>query len=200
VCLRAPPPFVHCMPVRTSGSELTGCLAGGRPFTHLWRKSPNARERAKSPLTRPSTMKPPAWSMRSRSAVTFGLWSRERGSATPARQRTARESPTFATVSERRVTRSETNVEPHAHAGLPQVRRSASIRRTASDSCCATYAQETYGAKAGGEAVVGGVGAAVMMRLMASSNVYTCVRTCQASSASGAASTSGPMCCSLYGS
>ena len=36
----------------TSGSAETGCFEGGSSATHLWRKSPSARDRERSPLTR----------------------------------------------------------------------------------------------------------------------------------------------------
>jgi hypothetical protein len=101
-------------------------------------KSPSALDNDRSPFTRPSTMKPPACRIRCLSAATLGLWSRESGSGTPARHRTARESPTLATVSERCVTSNATRVVPHAHAGRPQWRKSASICRITSASCCAT--------------------------------------------------------------
>mmetsp|Transcript_14692 Transcript_14692/g.36608 ORF Transcript_14692/g.36608 Transcript_14692/m.36608 type:complete len:264 (+) Transcript_14692:482-1273(+) len=74
----------------SSGVEMTKRLSG---------LSPKALDTASTPPTRhvpAQTTTPPAFSMRVRSSLLFGLWSTERATAFPALQSTARESPTFA--------------------------------------------------------------------------------------------------------
>mmetsp|Transcript_2336 Transcript_2336/g.5225 ORF Transcript_2336/g.5225 Transcript_2336/m.5225 type:complete len:272 (-) Transcript_2336:1024-1839(-) len=57
--------------------------------------SPNARDTASSPMTRLWMMNPPAALIRAASSSRDGLWSSESGTASPLRQSTVRESPTF---------------------------------------------------------------------------------------------------------
>lgn len=82
-------------------------LKNGKSFTHadaynkrfMFHHIPMARERFRPPFTRPSAVTfPPAFSMRVRSRSSSGLWSNERSTALPFRQRTQRESPALATT------------------------------------------------------------------------------------------------------
>mmetsp|Transcript_89866 Transcript_89866/g.262667 ORF Transcript_89866/g.262667 Transcript_89866/m.262667 type:complete len:246 (+) Transcript_89866:611-1348(+) len=97
--------------VRRSGVAQTAWRSGGRLSTFLKRASPNARLRARSPLTRgtPSfdSTTEPAFSIRSRSAGSSGLWSYVRAPSLPGpstivpllRHSRTRLSPTFPTRS-----------------------------------------------------------------------------------------------------
>lgn len=76
--------------------HVTACCSGGRLGLRLKSKSPKALERARFPFTRPYCTKPPAAVMRAFSPSLVGLWSKDRGTATPADERTLRESPAFA--------------------------------------------------------------------------------------------------------
>mmetsp|Transcript_43400 Transcript_43400/g.143586 ORF Transcript_43400/g.143586 Transcript_43400/m.143586 type:complete len:234 (+) Transcript_43400:787-1488(+) len=80
----------------TSGNAVTACAFRSTVSHRLYTKSPSARETARSPLTRLNLTVPPAASIRAFSSGLYGLWSSDSGTACPARQSTARESPVFA--------------------------------------------------------------------------------------------------------
>lgn len=100
----------------TSGNAVTICCSGGRSALFLNSKSPMARERARLPLTRPKSTKPPAavilafspgrgvsgdrcaHGKRLQAAVPSfcGLWSKDSGFALPLMPRTLLESPELA--------------------------------------------------------------------------------------------------------
>ena len=98
--------------ISTSGKAVTICCSGGRSALFLNSKSPIARDRARLPLTRPKSTKPPAALIRAFSPIIgeqirkgrrnqnsshgpsfCGLWSNERGFARPLTPNTERESP-----------------------------------------------------------------------------------------------------------
>mmetsp|Transcript_42649 Transcript_42649/g.118722 ORF Transcript_42649/g.118722 Transcript_42649/m.118722 type:complete len:312 (-) Transcript_42649:87-1022(-) len=83
-----------------SGSTVTCCASGGRSWRCLYKKSPKARETARSPFTRRFTTLPPPASIRFCSGSLFGLWSSEPQTGAPAvaRESTARESPQLPTI------------------------------------------------------------------------------------------------------
>lgn len=97
----------------TSGNAVTICCCGESAAPFLNSKSPIARDSARLPLTRPSSTKPPAASMRAFSPTDSkrplhhdpikvylpsftGLWSNDSGFARPLTPRTDLESPAFA--------------------------------------------------------------------------------------------------------
>mmetsp|Transcript_96767 Transcript_96767/g.269043 ORF Transcript_96767/g.269043 Transcript_96767/m.269043 type:complete len:309 (+) Transcript_96767:408-1334(+) len=92
--------------VRTSGVQQMICSCGARLKFCLYRRSPIARERLKSPLTRYnrpwghrcSIMQPPALRILAISPGRLGLWSSDMSMALPPRESTARQSPALATV------------------------------------------------------------------------------------------------------
>ena len=72
------------------------CCSGGNSALLLKAKSPKARERARLPLTLLNLTQPPAAWILLLSSALVGLWSKDRGTATPFLLATARESPKFA--------------------------------------------------------------------------------------------------------
>eukprot|EP00965_Chrysotila_dentata_P029074 966799-Pleurochrysis_carterae.AAC.1 len=105
----APPSGLHT----TSGCAVISCALRSRLSLPLYLRSPSARLRFRLPLIRPwGVTQPPAASTLANSGASCGLWSTERGTATPSRQSTARESPAFAMIMEPRRMATATAVHP----------------------------------------------------------------------------------------
>mmetsp|Transcript_16462 Transcript_16462/g.38580 ORF Transcript_16462/g.38580 Transcript_16462/m.38580 type:complete len:253 (-) Transcript_16462:367-1125(-) len=106
--------------VRTSGVATMSWSPAGNVLFCLYSKSPMARERLRSPLTRwtakwpkrSTSTQPPALLMRQRSRGRSGLWSSERSSARPPRLKTARQSPALATTTASECTQHTSAVHP----------------------------------------------------------------------------------------
>mmetsp|Transcript_22003 Transcript_22003/g.63442 ORF Transcript_22003/g.63442 Transcript_22003/m.63442 type:complete len:264 (-) Transcript_22003:92-883(-) len=106
--------------VRTSGVQQTCCSCGGRRWSFLYRKSPMARDRLRSPFTLYklpwgqgcSMTVPPALRILANSEGLLGLWSSDMSTALPPRQRTARQSPALATTTASGLTRQTMAVQP----------------------------------------------------------------------------------------
>mmetsp|Transcript_7835 Transcript_7835/g.31744 ORF Transcript_7835/g.31744 Transcript_7835/m.31744 type:complete len:206 (-) Transcript_7835:455-1072(-) len=97
---------------RISGYAVTIWSLAGRFLDCLYSRSPMALDSASDPLTRPSWTNPPAFTILARSSSSMGLWSRDSATASPLRDRTARESPAFATTSLSPRTTATTQVDP----------------------------------------------------------------------------------------
>mmetsp|Transcript_1601 Transcript_1601/g.6402 ORF Transcript_1601/g.6402 Transcript_1601/m.6402 type:complete len:245 (+) Transcript_1601:287-1021(+) len=96
-----------------SGNAVTACCFSSSSLFILYSKSPNARDSANEPLTRPSLTKPPAFMMRLRSPSFIGLWSSLISTASPPfRENTARESPALAQYTLSPRTHTTTEVAP----------------------------------------------------------------------------------------
>jgi len=86
--------------------------------THNAMPVPRARDKFSPPLTRPSHVtRPPAFTMRSCSDGSSGLWSSDMLNALPSRQRTQRESPALATYSWSSLSNAITAVQPLSAPG-----------------------------------------------------------------------------------
>mmetsp|Transcript_27655 Transcript_27655/g.86012 ORF Transcript_27655/g.86012 Transcript_27655/m.86012 type:complete len:309 (-) Transcript_27655:136-1062(-) len=130
--------------VLTSGKAVTICSSGGRLSGRLYRRSPKARERFRSPCTLAPPgiccTKPPAFVMRAVSPGFSGLWSSESASTRPARDMIARESPALAqkicgpALPSRRTTRTTTAVQPWASGVGSLVSLEGSTRAISSSS------------------------------------------------------------------
>ncbi|PNT64395.1 hypothetical protein BRADI_4g28097v3 [Brachypodium distachyon] len=100
----------------SSPSSLSVTVTSGTADTNGFRyPSPMARDMASTPSTLAPSQnmtRPPADSIRSSSSGLSGLWSEERGTGAPSRQRTARESPQLDTTTRRASTTATTAVDP----------------------------------------------------------------------------------------